>query len=180
MTKTILLTITLLACSAWMMAQSTSTPSSSQSPDTSSTPSSSTAGQSSSGSSASQSGSQAGSETSQSSGSMNNSGSETTIRGCLNSSGGGYTLTDASGTTYQLQGDTSKLSSHVNNEVEIKGTASGASGAGAASSTSPSASSTSPSTGSSASTGSTTGSAAGQMFNVTKVKKVSGTCSTSK
>jgi hypothetical protein len=106
---------------------------------------------------------------------MNNNGSETTIRGCLNSSGGGYTLTDASGTTYQLQGDTSKLSSHVNNEVEIKGSASGASGAGAAGSTSPSA-------GSSASTGaSSAGSAAGaQMFNVTKVKKVSGTCSTSK
>lgn len=164
MTKTILLTFTLLTCSAWMVAQST--PSSSQSPDTSS----STAGQSSTGSAASQSnGSQAGSETSQS------SGSETTIRGCLNSSGGSYTLTDASGTTYQLQGDTSKLSSHVNNEVEVKGTASGASGAGAAGSTSPSA-------GSSASTGaSSTGSAAGsQMFNVTKVKKVSGTCSTTK
>lgn len=162
MTKTILLTFTLLACSAWMVAQST--PSSSQSPDTSSSPSSS-AGQS-TGSAASQSsGSQAGSAESQS------SGSETTIRGCLNSSGGSYTLTDASGTTYQLQGDTSKLSSHVNNEVEIKGTASGASGEGAAGSTSPSA-------GSSAST---TGSAAGsQMFNVTKVKKVSGTCSTTK
>lgn len=166
MTKTILLTFTLLASSAWMVAQST--PSSSQSPDTSSTPSSS-AGQS-TGSAASQSsGSQAGSAESQS------SGSETTIRGCLNSSGGSYTLTDASGTTYQLQGDSSKLSAHVNNEVEIKGTASGASGAGAAGSTSPSA-------GSSASTGaSSTGSAAGsQMFNVTKVKKVSGTCSTTK
>ena len=166
MTKTILLTFTLLACSAWMVAQST--PSSSQSPDTSSSPSTS-AGQS-TGSAASQSsGSQAGSAESQS------SGSETTIRGCLNSSGGSYTLTDASGTTYQLQGDSSKLSAHVNNEVEIKGTASGASGAGAAGSTSPSA-------GSSASTGaSSTGSAAGsQMFNVTKVKKVSGTCSTTK
>ena len=162
MTKTILLTLTLLTCSAWMVAQST--PSSSPSPDTSSTPSSS-AGQS-TGSAASQSSaSQAGSAESQS------SGSETTIRGCLNSSGGGYTLTDASGTTYQLQGDSSKLSAHVNNEVEIKGTASGASGAGAAGSTSPSA-------GSSAST--SAGAAGSQMFNVTKVKKVSGTCSTSK
>lgn len=154
MTKTILLTFTLLTCSAWMVAQST--PSSSQSPDTSTTPSSS-AGQS--------TGSQAGSAESQS------SGSETTIRGCLNSSGGSYTLTDASGTTYQLQGDSSKLSSHVNNEVEIKGTASGASGAGAPGTTSPSA-------GSSAS--STSSAAGSQMFTVTKVKKVSGTCSTSK
>ena len=160
MTKTILLTLTLLTCSAWMVAQST--PSSSPSPDASSTPSSS-AGQS-TGSAASQSSaSQAGSAESQS------SGSETTIRGCLNSSGGGYTLTDASGTTYQLQGDSSKLSAHVNNEVEIKGTASGASGV---------AGSTSPSAGSSASTGA--GAAGSQMFNVTKVKKVSGTCSTSK
>jgi hypothetical protein len=98
----------------------------------------------------------------------NGSGSETTIRGCLNSSGGGYSLTDASGTTYQLQGDTSKLASHVNNEVEVKGTASGA-GSGASSS----------SAGSSASTGSTGSSAGSQMFNVTKVKKVSSTCSTS-
>jgi hypothetical protein len=92
-----------------------------------------------------------------------NSGSETTIRGCLNSSGGGYTLTDASGTTYQLQGDTSKLASHVNNEVELKGTASGASSAG-----------------SSASAGSASGASGSQMFNVTKVKKVSSSCSTSK
>jgi Protein of unknown function (DUF5818) len=141
MIKTILLSLTLLACSAWMVAQTT--PSSSQSPDTTSS-SSSTAGQS---------------------GSMSNSsagnGSETTIQGCLNSSGGSYTLTDASGTTYQLQGDSSKLSEHVNNEVELKGTSSGSA------------------TGSSASTGSSTGSASGtQTFNVTKVKKISSTCST--
>jgi len=142
MIKTILLSLTLLACSAWMVAQTT--PSSSQSPDT--TGSSSTAGQS---------------------GSMSNSstgsGSETTIRGCLNSAGGSYTLTDAAGTTYQLEGDTSQLSAHVNNEVEIKGSESGSGSA----------------MGSSASSGSSTGSSAGShSFNVTKVKKVSSTCST--
>jgi hypothetical protein len=152
MTKTILLTFTLLSCTAWMMAQST--PSSSSSPDTSSS------GQSSaSQSSAGQNGASAPSQ----SGSMN--GSETTIRGCLNSSGGGYSLTDASGTTYQLQGDTSKLSAHVNNEVEVKGTASGASGAGA---------------GASASAGSAGSTGGSQTFNVTKVKKVASSCSTSK
>jgi len=160
MTKKILLTFTLLSCTAWMVAQST--PSSSASPDTSSgaaspsqtSPSQTSPSQTSQSQSAGQSGSM-------------NGGSETTIRGCLNSSGGGYTLTDASGTTYQLQGDTSKLASHVNNEVEVKGTASGSSGAGSA--------------GSSASAGSSTSGGAGsQMFNVTKVKKVSSSCSTSK
>ena|SRR5947209_5160533 len=160
MTKTILLSITLLACTAWMAAQSTP---SSGSQD-------STSGQASGQSSAGQSGS---SSASGSSG-MNNSGSETTVRGCLSSSGGGYTLTDASGTTYQLQGDTSKLSAHVNNEVEVKGTASGA-GAGAGA-TGSAGSSSSASTGTSASGGA----AAGQTFNVTKVKKVSGSCSNSK
>ncbi len=66
------------------------------------------------------------------------SGSKTTVRGCLSKSDtGGYTLTDKSGTTYQLAGDTSKLSAHVGHEVQIKGTkaessaASASSGAGA-------------------------------------------------
>jgi hypothetical protein len=47
---------------------------------------------------------------------------ETTVQGCLQSSNGTYTLTDKSGTTYQLQGDTSKLSAHVGHEVRITGT----------------------------------------------------------
>jgi uncharacterized protein DUF5818 len=50
----------------------------------------------------------------------------TTVQGCLNKSDSGYTLTDKSGTTYQLTGDTSKLSDHVGHEVEITGTQSGA------------------------------------------------------
>jgi len=154
MTKKILLILTLLSCTAWMVAQST--PSSSASPDTSSGASQTSAGQTTPAQPSGQSGSDA------SQGSMN-SGSETTIRGCLNSSGGGYSLTDASGTTYQLQGDTSKLASHVNNEVELKGTASGASSAG-----------------SSANAGSASSAGGSQMFNVTKVKKVSSSCSTSK
>ena len=141
MTKTILLTFTLLSCTAWMAAQST-TPSTST-PDTSSAPSSQTG--------AGQSGAD--------SAGMN--GSQTTITGCLNSAGSGYTLTDASGTTYQLSGDTSKLSSHVNNQVELKGTASSSDSASSAS----------------ASSGAASG---GQMFNVTKVKKIASTCSNTK
>jgi hypothetical protein len=150
MTKTILLTFTLLSCTAWMAAQST--PPSAGSPDASSP---------SAGQATGQAGSEAGQSTAgaQSSGDMNGS-AKTTIRGCLSGSNGGYTLTDAAGTAYQLSGDTSKLASHVNNEVELKGSASASSGA--------SGSQTATSTG------------AGQMFNVSKVKKVSSTCSTSK
>ena len=177
MSKTILITITFLACTAWMAAQGT--PSSSGS-----TGSSSSAGQS-SGQAGSQSGAQTtgqtGSENGQTAGAPGSSGQNgsghTTLRGCLSSSGGGYTLTDASGTQYQLSGDTSKLSQHVNNEVEVKGSTSGSSGYGSGST------GASASTGSSAGSQSATGSAgtgsAGQMFNVTKVKKVSGSCNTS-
>jgi hypothetical protein len=177
MSKTILLTITFLACTAWMAAQGT--PSSSGS-----TGSSSSAGQS-SGQAGSQSGAQttgqSGSENGQTSGAMGSSGhngsGNTTLRGCLSSSGGGYTLTDASGTQYQLSGDTSKLSQHVNNEVEVKGSTSGSSGYGSGST------GASASTGSSAGSQSATGSAgtgsAGQMFTVSKVKKISGSCNTS-
>ncbi len=48
-------------------------------------------------------------------------GNTTSVRGCLQGSDGTYTLTSDSGTRYQLQGDTSKLSKHVGHEVEITG-----------------------------------------------------------
>src|SRR5437660_9603353 len=54
---------------------------------------------------------------------------QTTIEGCLQGSDGNYTLTDKSGTTYQLQGDTSKLSAHVGHEVQITGSTTAASAA---------------------------------------------------
>lgn len=167
MTRTIFLTFTLLCCTAWMVAQST--PSSSY-PSSSGSSSS----QTSTGSSAGQS------STGQSSASDQSamSGSEQTIQGCLASSGGSYTLTDAAGTQYQLEGDTSKLSAHVNSEVEVKGTAasgsSASANAGSAGSSAPS-SSTPSSAGSSSS-----GAGAAKTFNVTKVKKISSSCSTAK
>jgi hypothetical protein len=83
-------------------------------------------------------------------------------------------LTDASGTMYQLTGETSKLSSNVNKEVEVRGTTSGASGASSGAAAS-GAGSTASSAGSQTA-GTPTNSGAGQMFNVTKVKKVSKTC----
>jgi hypothetical protein len=95
---------------------------------------------------------------------------ETSITGCLSGSGGSYTLTDASGKTYQLQGDTSKLSDEVGHQVRVKGSEASASAAGSPG--------TSPSSGSSASS-SSAGSSAGVQFNVSSVKKISDSCSTS-
>lgn len=174
MKKTYLLTIAFLACSAWMTAQNT-TPSAQSSGSSGSTAGSQSGSQS--GSQASGQTGQTGSENGQTPGASGSSGrmsggNHTTLRGCLSSSGGGYTLTDASGNQYQLSGDTSKLSQHVNNEVEVKGSASEAGGYGAGASTGSSA-------GSQSATGTAGAGSSGQMFNVTKVKKISGTCSNS-
>ena len=46
---------------------------------------------------------------------------QTKVEGCLQHSEGNYTLTDNNGTTYQLQGATSKLKEHVGHEVQITG-----------------------------------------------------------
>jgi len=100
---------------------------------------------------------------SQSSSSQMGSGSETTVEGCLQGSSGNFTLTDKAGTTYQLAGDTSKLTEHVGHEVEIKGTTS-APGSSAGSSA--------------ASTGSAP--SGSQTLTVVKVKHMSKTCSSAK
>lgn len=49
-----------------------------------------------------------------------------TVKGCLSSNAGTYTLTDKSGKTFQLAGDTSKLTEHVGHEIKVTGTASSA------------------------------------------------------
>jgi hypothetical protein len=54
--------------------------------------------------------------------------SKTTIQGCLAGSDGNYTLTDQSGTAYQLSGNTTKLQNHVGHTIQVTGTS--ASGAG--------------------------------------------------
>jgi len=56
-----------------------------------------------------------------------NSGSSTTVEGCLSSNNGNYTLTDSHGNNFQLTGDTSKLSEHVGHTVKITGAMSSAS-----------------------------------------------------
>ena len=56
-------------------------------------------------------------QSSASSQSSSPSGGETKVEGCLNGSNGNYTLTDTSGKTWQLSGDTSKLSDHVGHKI---------------------------------------------------------------
>jgi hypothetical protein len=129
MSKTLMFAAVLLLSAAWLQAQ--------QYPQSGSSPS-------------------GGAQTS--SGQGHDSG-KTTVEGCLAGSDGNFTLTDSSGATYQLQGDTSKLTEHVGHEVQIKGTTSG-------------------SAGSSPSSGAAAGSAAGsqQTLNVDSVKHLGKTC----
>jgi hypothetical protein len=47
-----------------------------------------------------------------------------TVQGCLQGSNGSFTVTDKSGSTYEIQGDTSTLSKHLGHEVQITGTTS--------------------------------------------------------
>jgi hypothetical protein len=94
--------------------------------------------------------------------------SQTSVQGCLAGSSGNYTLTDKSGTTYQLAGDTSKLSEHVGHTVEVKGTKS------ASSPTSSGPTSTGPGSTSKA------GSMNQSTLNVSSVNHVSETCGAAK
>ena len=77
------------------------------------------------------------------------------VIGCLSGSGGTYTLTAKNGKSYQLTGDTTKLSEHIGHEMKITGTVS-----------SPSASSTN-------AMGKTSGK---ETIDVTSFKHISKTC----
>lgn len=52
------------------------------------------------------------------------SGGNTTVQGCLSGSDGNYMLTDKNGQSYQLSGDTAKLSEHVGHEIKVTGSTS--------------------------------------------------------
>ena len=82
---------------------------------------------------------------------------QTTVEGCLSGSNGNFTLTDKNGMSYQLTGDTAKLSEHVGHEVKITGTSG-------------------TSTGAESSTGAASGAAGSQTLQVSSVKHVSKTC----
>lgn len=92
--------------------------------------------------------------------SQTSAGGETTVEGCLSGSSGSYTLAAKDGTTYQLTGDTAKLSEHVGHQVKITGTANSAA--------------SSPSTGAASSTAGSTSSE--KSLQVSSVKHVSKTC----
>ena len=98
--------------------------------------------------------------------SSQDSGSAQKIEGCLSQTSSGFALADASGTNYNLTGDTSKLSSHVGEQVEVKGMP--ASGS-ASSSAAPNASASAAGAGAS-------GGAAGESFTVQSVKRIAKTC----
>ena len=168
MRKTSLITAILLLSAVWAVAQ-TSPSSSPQS----STPDASSQQQPTSPSSTSPSqqpaAPDASSTTTQTT--QTSSDSANSIEGCLNGSAGNWTLTDQSGKTYQLSGDTSKLSDHVGHQVRIMGTDNSSS---ASSSGSTGSSPSSSATGASSSSGSQ------PTFTVQKVKMISSTCSTSK
>lgn len=88
-------------------------------------------------------------------GATGNTTGQQNVVGCLSSSGGTYTLTAKNGKSYQLTGDTAKLSEHVGHEMKITGTVS-----------SPSASSTD-----------TMGKTSGEeTIDVTSFKHISKTC----
>src|SRR5215470_8723264 len=53
--------------------------------------------------------------------SKSTSSSQTTLRGCLTGSNGNFTLTDQSGATFALSGNSEKLQSHVGEQVEVTG-----------------------------------------------------------
>jgi uncharacterized protein DUF5818 len=139
--KTLLLTVILLLSATWVVAQTSThpTPPSGNNAPTPPGTSDQMGGQSSQGMGNQGANSQ-------------NMGNETQMEGCLAGSSGSYTLTDASGTAWQLQGDDSQLSKHVGQQVRISGTSASPAAAGS-------------------------GGAGGQMFNVTKVRKVANTCS---
>lgn len=91
------------------------------------------------------------------------SGGHMTVEGCLSGSSGSYTLTDKQGNTYQLTGDTAKLSDHVGHEVKVMGTEAGADASASAGASGGGASSS-------------MGGGAAHSLQVTSVKHVSKTC----
>jgi hypothetical protein len=116
MRKFSLISAILLLASAWVLAQN-STPPTSQYP--SSAPSSAQ--------SAAQDAQQTATQAAKDATGAGN------VEGCVGGSAGSYTLTDSSGKTYQLAGDTSGLADHVGHDVKVSGTmASAAAAAGGA------------------------------------------------
>jgi hypothetical protein len=56
----------------------------------------------------------------------NHDASQVTVQGCLGEDGGNFTLTEPSGTTYQLIGKTEELRAHVGHTMRVTGTSTSA------------------------------------------------------
>ena len=132
-----LITAVLLLSSVWVIAQSTTRP---------------TAADNSQSNQPSSTGQQPGAA--QEKAPMGADQSSRSIQGCITKVAGGYSLTDNSGKTYQLTGDTSQLADDVGHYDQVWGTEQGSTAGAAASSGAPTT------------------------FTVTKVKMVSTTCPT--
>jgi hypothetical protein len=176
MRKTFLITAILLLSAAWAVAQTSPSTPQSTTPDTSSqqstSPSSTSPSQQPDTSSTT-------TQTTTTQTTQTSSNSSTSIEGCLSGSAGNWTLTDQSGKTWQLAGDTSKLSDHVGHQVRLMGSDNSSSASGSSSPSSSSPSSSNPSSGAGA-TGAGSSSGTQSTFTVNKVKMISSTCSTSK
>lgn len=146
MRRLLLLLSVLLLGACWAVAQDSST-----NPNSGASGSNQNTGQSTQGTASQTSPEASGS------GQMGSNPSHMTVQGCLNGSSGNYTLTDKNGMTYQLTGDTAKLSEHVGHEVKVTGTSS----AGSASATGGSAAGSSGNS---------------QTLEVSSVKHISKTC----
>src|SRR6266571_7669610 len=143
MRKTFLITAILLLSAAWAVAQTSPSTPQSTTPDTSSQQSTTPSSTSPSQQPATPDTSSTTTQTTTTQTTQTSSNSSTSIEGCLSGSAGNWTLTDQSGKTWQLAGDTSKLSDHVGHQVRLMGTdnSSPASGSSSPSSSSPNSSS---------------------------------------
>jgi hypothetical protein len=107
MRKFSLISAILLLASAWVLAQNST-------PPTSQYPSSAPSSAQSAGQDAQQTATQAGKDAEHA--------ATGNVEGCVGGSAGSYTLTDSSGKSYQLAGDTSTLADHVGHQVKVSGT----------------------------------------------------------
>jgi hypothetical protein len=100
-------------------------------------------------------------------GQMSSDSGNMTVEGCLSGSVGSYSLTDKSGTTYQLTGDTARLETHVGHTIQVIGTSSPSTESSAANTAKEPSSAMSGATGSSSTQ---------QTLNVTSFKNISANC----
>jgi len=107
-------------------------------------------------------------------------GGGNSVEGCLGGSAGKFTIIDKAGTTYDLQlpasADSSKLNSHIGQEIRVSGTMSNSKDSSAAGASGAAGSASTTASGQSATGSSASGSH--PSIAVTKIDKVADTCST--